>query len=234
VVTLFGRASSVNVQRVMWCCAEVGVGWDRVDVGGPFGGTATPAFLAMNPNAMVPVLRDGALVVWESNSIVRYLAEAYGGPRWYPADVRVRTLANQWMDWTLGILNPVLRTVYVGLVQTPAQRRERVARLVEPGAAGRGSSPRASLRRPYELHPHAVAWALKHAGELWNRLDTHLADNRFVAGDAISMGDFAPGPWYHRWTQVPAERPRLPHLDAWYARLAERPAFRANVIKMPL
>ncbi|MDP6388445.1 MAG: glutathione S-transferase, partial [Alphaproteobacteria bacterium] len=138
MIKVYGRTTSINVQKVMWCCAEVDLEVERIDVGGEFGGTRDPAFVAKNPNATVPVLQDGGPTVWESNSIVHYLAEAYGRAPFFPADARRRALASQWMDWSLGVLNPVMRPVYVGMVQSPEQQRERVP-----------------LRRPFEIHPAA-------------------------------------------------------------------------------
>lgn len=114
MITVYGRTTSINAQKVMWCCAEVDLEVERIDVGGEFGGTHDAAFLAKNPNATVPVLREGDFTVWEPNSIVRYLAEVYGGAPFFPPDPRTRAL---------GVLNPVMRPVYVGMVQSPGQQR---------------------------------------------------------------------------------------------------------------
>ncbi|MDP6604194.1 MAG: glutathione S-transferase family protein [Rhodospirillales bacterium] len=217
MIKVYGRTTSINVQKVMWCCAEVDLEVERIDVGGEFGGTRDPAFVAKNPNATVPVLQDGGPTVWESNSIVHYLAEAYGRAPFFPADARRRALASQWMDWSLGVLNPVMRPVYVGMVQSPEQQRERVP-----------------LRRPFEIHPAAVKGAFRIANELWGRLDAHLADRRYVTGADFVFGDLAPGAWYHRWTKVPGDKPPHPNLAAWYARLRERPGYLRNVVEGPL
>jgi glutathione S-transferase len=98
MLKLLGRSSSINVQKVMWFTAELGLEIDRVDVGGKFGGNDTPEYLAKNPNGLIPTLEDGDCVVWESNTIVRYLAENYGQAPWFPVDAQGRAVANQWME----------------------------------------------------------------------------------------------------------------------------------------
>ena len=110
MITLYGRTTSINVQKVMWCLAEVGCPYEWVDVGGEFG-KAQADYLALNPNGTVPTLVDGEPVVWESNSIIRHLADVHGGDPWYPRDASRRALANQWMDWTLGKGLPPLVTL---------------------------------------------------------------------------------------------------------------------------
>lgn len=110
MITLYGRTTSINVQKVMWCLAEVGCPYEWVDVGGEFG-KAQADYLALNPNGTVPTLVDGEPVVWESNSIIRHLADVHGGDPWYPRDARRRAMANQWIDWALGKWLPPLVTL---------------------------------------------------------------------------------------------------------------------------
>src|SRR5690348_9690795 len=101
VLKIWGRANSFNVQKVLWCADELGVPYERVDLGGPFGGNDDPAYRRLNPNGVVPTIQDGDLVLWESNAIVRYLAAKHGSGTLYPSDLAVRADADRWMDWQL-------------------------------------------------------------------------------------------------------------------------------------
>jgi glutathione S-transferase len=87
------------------------------------------------------------------------------------------------------------------------------------------------LRRPFEIHPAAVKGAFRIATELWGRLVAYLAEGRYVAGGDFVFGDLAPGAWYHRWTKVPGDKPKHPNLEAWYARLCERPGYQRHVVE---
>jgi len=205
MVKIWGRTNSGNVQKVMWAVGELGIGHQRIDAGGTFGGLDTDRYGALNPNRRVPTLEDGRVVLWESNVIVRYLAARYGAGGLWPTDPCVRGGADQWMDWQQTTLGPEMRIVFWGLVRTPAERRDR----------------------------RAIDAALAQLRELWARLDAHLASRAFVAGDALTIGDIPIGVMCHRYYALDIERPRLDHLAAWYARLTARPAFRADVM-LPL
>ena len=106
MLKIWGRKNSINVMKVLWACDELGLAFDRVDLGGAFGGTQEPEYLARNPNARVPTIEDKGLVLWESNAIVRYLAVTYGNPGLLPADTQSRWIAEQWMDWQQTTLHP--------------------------------------------------------------------------------------------------------------------------------
>ena len=84
MLKIWGRATSSNVQKVLWCCAELGIEFERIDLGGPFGGNRDPEYLTLNPNGLVPTVKDGDLVMWELNTICRYLAATHDGERLYP------------------------------------------------------------------------------------------------------------------------------------------------------
>ena len=99
MLKIWGRTTSSNVQKVLWCCAELGLEYERVDLGGPFGGNQDPEYLALNPNGLVPTVKDGDLVMWESNTICRYLCTTHGGERLYPKDPAARTHIERWMDF---------------------------------------------------------------------------------------------------------------------------------------
>jgi glutathione S-transferase len=203
VLRVYGYAASTNVQKVMWCAAELGLEIAREDVGGPFGGTDALDYLEKNPNGLVPTLIDGDFVLWESNAIVRYLAASYGAEPWYPADERRRATANQWMDWALGTLRPFMGTIMRGL-----------------SVLGRA------------VHDmNAIESARQETARRWAVLDAHLREQPFVAGEAPSIGDIPLGVLAHRWYSLPMERPPAQtSLLAWYERLAERSAYNAHVV----
>lgn len=202
MLTILGRANSVNVQKVLWIADELGLGYERRDVGGAFGGNDTPEYLALNPNGVVPTIRDGDFVCWESNTIVRYLAARHGADPLYPADPARRALAERWMDWQHTTISAPMRVLFWGWVRTPPEKRD----------------------------PGALAAALREAGGQWRLLDRHLADQPFVGGEAFTVGDIPVGCFAHRWFALPLERPELPHLQAWYERLAARPPYRRHIM----
>src|SRR3972149_9612907 len=123
MLKIWGRKNSSNVQKVMWTVGELGLPHEHVEVGGAFGGNREPSYLAMNPNGLVPTIRDGDLVLWESNAIVRYLSGKYGAGTLAPSDAAVRGRADQWMDWQLFTVNALMVTGYWGLVRTPPEKR---------------------------------------------------------------------------------------------------------------
>ncbi|WP_244303547.1 glutathione S-transferase family protein [Roseibium sediminis] len=202
MIRILGRLNSVNVQKVMWCAAELGVEIQQEDVGGAFGGTDTDDYLSKNPNGRIPTLEDGDFVLWESNSIVRYLCDKYGKDDWLPDTPQLRALANQWMDWYIAQLHPPMTTLFWQLIRIAPDSRDL--------AALHGS-----------INTSEVYWTL---------LDAHLKGRTYLLGDRISMADIPLGCSAYRWHSMTFERRDLPHLAAWYHRLTVRPAFRENVM----
>src|SRR6266851_5547666 len=127
MIKIWGRNTSVNVQKVMWAVGELGLQHERIDVGGPFGKNNEPAYLAMNPNGLVPTLQEDGFLLWESNAIVRYLAAKYGAGKLEPSDLRARARASSWMDWQLTVAHPPLTPVFWGLIRTPPEKRDHAA-----------------------------------------------------------------------------------------------------------
>jgi glutathione S-transferase len=202
-ITIWGRANSVNVQKVLWCLSELDLAYERIDAGMAFGRNTEADYLAMNPNARVPTLVDGDFVLWESNSIMRYLALAYrqDSPI-YPQAPKLRAGVDRWLDWTLSTMQPVDRPVFWALVRTPVEKRDMVA-----------------IQR--DVDAEAVVWQVAEA---------QLATRRFIEGDAFTLADIAIGAYARRWLGVEGvSKPKLPHLDRWYAQLAERPGFQQFV-----
>src|SRR3712207_2889948 len=124
MLKLWGRLNSVNVQKVVWALDEIGMAYERIDAGTPFGVNDTPDFLRMNPNGLVPVIDEGSFVLWESNAIVRYLAARYAGGLLWPEDLRVRADADRWMDWQATTFLPAVSPAFMNLVRTPEAKRD--------------------------------------------------------------------------------------------------------------
>ena len=206
MLKVWGRKNSANVQKAMWGIGELGLAHERVDIAGAFGKNREPAYLGLNPNGLVPTLEDGDLVMWESNSIVRYLTGLHGQGTLEPADPKARAQASQWMDWQLSVLGPAIHTTFWGLVRTPPEKRDLAA--IE--------ASKAKTTAAIQI------------------LDAQLAKTAYVAGDTFSMGDIPVGIFSYRFHALVTERPPLVHFERWYAAIAARPAFHDHVLSMPL
>ena len=202
MLKIWGRTNSVNVQKVLWCCGELEIPYERVDAGGQFGRTGEPDYLAMNPTGLIPTIEDDGFALWESNTIVRYLCARHGANTLWPEDPVTRALAEKWMDYQLGTLWVAFRAAFLGLVRTPPEQRD----MDQIGAS---------------LESTARALAL---------LDRHLADNEHVVGSSFTMGDVALGSTVYRWLNMEIERPEMPNLVAWHDRLSGRPAYQRSVM----
>ena len=204
---IWGRTTSSNVQKVMWGIGEMGVACERIDVGGSFGKNREPAYLAMNPNGLVPTLEeDDGFILWESNSILRYLAAKHQAAVLEPKDQRTRALAHKWMDWQLSVLGPAITPVFWGMVRTPPEKRDQAA--IDAGK--------------------------KKTADAVKMLDDQLGKSKFLAGDAFSYGDIPAGIMVRRYRDLVPERPRFDNVERWYAAIAARPAFDQHVTKIPL
>ncbi len=202
MLTIWGRNNSINVQKAMWAVGELGLDHRRIDVGGAFSGLDSQDYLAKNPNQRIPALEDDGLVVWESNAIVRYLAAKYGAGTLWPEDPAVRAVADQWMDWQQTTLLADMFVVFWGLIRTPEADRDMAA----------------------------ITASAANLGGLWQRLEAHLADRDYVAGDAFTMGDIPVGAACYRYLALDIARPELPATAAWYDRLVARAPFREHVM----
>jgi glutathione S-transferase len=202
-LTIWGRANSVNVQKVLWCLRELDIAYHRIDAGMAFGKNDKSDYLAMNPNGRVPTLVDGDFILWESNSVMRYLVLAYGqGSPIYPQAAKARAGVDRWLDWTLSTLQPVDRPVFWALVRTPVEKRDMVA-----------------------IQKDADAEAVQ-----WRIVDAQLATRRFIEGDDFTIADIALGAYARRWFGVEGIRkPQLGHLERWFAQFASRPGFQQFV-----
>ena len=206
MLTIFGRTNSVNVQKVLWCLAELAVPYTRVDAGLEHGKNTESWYLKLNPNGKVPLLTDGSFALWESNTIVRYLAGKHGLGTLCPSDLEARALAERWMDWQLSTLVNPVSIVFQNLIRRPAGERDAAA----------------------------IERCIPEANRAMTLLDEHLKHVPYVAGEAFTMGDIPVGATAHRWLEIPGiDRPPLAAVRAWRARLAERAGFREHV-QLPL
>jgi glutathione S-transferase len=196
MLKILGRNNSSNVQKVLWACSELGVPFEREDYGGQFGKTKEAEYLALNPNSVVPTIIDDGFVLWESNSIMRYLAAKHGDDTIYPADLQARALTERWMDWQM-FISPTMVVVFWGLIRTKPEDRDNAAI-----AAGRD----------------------KLAGHMAT-LDRYVGENAYVASDNFTVGDIPVGIAAYRWFEMPIEREDYPNLKRWYDTLAQRPGF---------
>lgn len=205
-IHLWGRLSSINVRKVVWALQEMHLPFKRSEAGMQFGVVQTPDYLAMNPNAQVPTLRDGDVLLWESNVIVRYLCASYGlGSGLYPLDLHQRFDAERWMDWQQTTLNRASGPAFVQWIRTPPAQRD----------------------------PAVIAASVAATEPLWALLDAHLASSSWMAGDHFNMADIPIGCEAHRWFKLPQPRPAWPHVERWYAALLDRPGVR-GVLDQPL
>jgi glutathione S-transferase len=202
-IKIWGRTTSANVKKVMWLADEMKLEVDRVDAGGKYGIVDTPAYRALNPNGRVPTLEDGDFVLWESNSIMRYLAMKYGGEAFYPADPATRASIDRWLDWQLSILVPADVPVFWGTIRTPPEKHDRAA----------------------------IAANNEKLGGVYAILDRHLDGRDYLVGNSFSIGDLALSINTHRWLANPflTNRPNLPRLAQWHARIRSRPGFKRHV-----
>jgi glutathione S-transferase len=203
MLKVWGRKSSINVQKVMWALGELGLPYERIDAGGSFGGLNDPTFVAMNPMKRVPVIDDGGTIVWESHAIVRYLCAQYGAGRLWPEDAIQRSAGDIWIEWTQASLQPTfINGVFWAFYRMPESQRD------EP----------------------AIQKSIQTTTSLFRILDRHLADRLFVGGDEPTISDIPPGAQLYRYFNLEIERPSLPHVEEWYGRLCSRPAYREHVM----
>lgn len=204
MMRLWGRKSSINVQKVLWCLAELGFeegkDFERIDAGLHFGKNRTPEFLALNPNGLVPTLEDGGLVLWESNTILRYLARQHDQSKRFTTNITSLYQSEKWMDWQLGTMWPALRPAFLGLTRVPENERNYAA----------------------------IQKAYQDTNALLALLDQQLATQRYCSGSTFQIGDISLALCVSRWillnqTFPDKTGPRLPlhNIDAWMKRIEE-------------
>jgi len=199
-LTVWGRRAAFNVQKVLWCCDELGLAYVQRDAGQHYGQNREPFFLAMNPNGRVPVIQLGDFVLWESGAIIRFLCGRVAAPQ---ADTaQRRAVADQWMDWVATTLYyPVFRNYYLYQTRTPEADKD----------------PAAMQARSDEVR------------ELFAIPERQLQRHRFIAGDDLTMADFVFGVVVDKWVRIEGGVPGFPGIARYHALLSQRPAFQKNV-----
>lgn len=203
MLTIYGRKSSFNVQKVMWLVGELGIEHNHIELGGSFGGLDQPEFLTMNPHGRVPVIDDDGTIVWESHAILRYLAACYGDAQWWNNDPEMRSHVGRWVDWSATTLQPdFLSGVFWGFYRTPEAQRNMTA----------------------------VNAAIARCARHMQLLDRHLANQPFMTGRTLSLADIAVGTNLYRYFNIDIARPDVANVGRWYAALQSRPAYRQHVM----
>ena len=205
MLRVWGRANSVNVKKALWAAEELGLQYERVDAGLHFGVNNTAEYKRINPTGLVPTIDDDGFTLWESHSIVRYLAAKRGAGSLWPVDPQARADADRWMDWTHSFSREFQRPVFWPLVRTPPEQRDAAA----------------------------IAAAVKKCGEMLAVPEQTLKENPYLGGASFTMGDIPLGCHVQLWMRLPIERPKLPGVEAWFARLCERPGYR-KIVDVPL
>jgi glutathione S-transferase len=203
MLKIWGRRSSFNTQKVLWLADELNLEYEHIPAGGDFGRLNDPDFRAMNPFGKVPVIEDGATVVWESQTILRYLAARFGHGRFWSDDPAERAMVERWMDWSATSLQPdFLMGVFWGYYRTPEAERDWPA----------------------------INRSLANCAAHFRQLDRVLATQPYLAGESLSLADIPAGTSLYRYFELDIDRPALPHVSAWYARLRDRPAYRKHIM----
>lgn len=200
MLKIWGRKNSINVQKVLWCCGELGLQYDRIDAGMEFGVNNTPEYRAMNPNGLVPTINYDGFILWESHAIVRYLCGLHGLGTLWPGTPREFAEADHWMEWYNTTLLPNLHPVFRNLVRVAPEKRDMAL----------------------------VNESIKRLGANLEIADAHLAKNHYFGGRQFTMGDISMGVAAFRWFNLPIDRPSLKNLEAWFGRILERPAFKEH------
>lgn len=201
MLKILGKSSSINVRKVLWTCVEVGLPFEQELWGSGFKATDTPEFLALNPNGMVPVITDGPVILWESNTICRYLAAKHGRIDLLPANPIERAAVEQWMDWQAGDLNNSWRYAFMALVRKSASHND----------------------------PEAVASSIVTWNHHMRILENQLSKTGlYVTGPIFTLADIVLGLSVNRWTMTPMPRPDYPAISAYLERLIQRDGCRLH------
>jgi glutathione S-transferase len=205
-IKVWGRLSSSNVKKVMWLADELKLDVERIDAGRQFGVVNTPAYKALNPNSKVPTIEDGNFVLWESNSIMRYLCTKYGGEAFYPSDPATRADIDRWLDWSLSILVPIDSPLFIGTIRTPIEQQNKAM----------------------------IASNQKTLIEIYSILDRRLEGREYLVKD-FSIADLGLSIFADRWVRntLLTGRPEFRHLAVWLTRMRQRPGFQ-KFVDVPL
>jgi glutathione S-transferase len=205
MLKIWGNADSINVQKVLWCCEEIGLAYERIDAGRHYGVVNTAEFRRLNPNGLVPTIDDDGFVVWESGSVLRYLAAKHASGSLWPEEARARADVDRWIDWSNSTLWPAMVPIFRAFLRTPEHERD----------------------------DNLVEAARRETLDAMHILDAQLEGRAFVGGERFTMGDIALGCAVWRWMTLPIERDELPQVQRWFDALSKREAYR-KVVMLPL
>jgi len=206
MITIYGRATAWNVRKVLFFLEDAGIPYERLDYGRGFAPTNSPEFLALNPNGLVPVLVDDGTTIWESHAILRYLAAKFGPESYYPADLKLRAIVDQWLDWKIGHVTIAIRPLFY-------------RHFLKIG----------------EYSDRELGEAEAECAKLFIILDDQLGKtDAYVSGPGITIADSALGMAVHRWLSLPIKRPSLRNVGRYYEVLSKLPSYEKTVrIGMP-
>ncbi len=202
MLQIYGRKNSNQVIQLMWTVDELGLEYKRHNVGGSFGGLDTEEYGKMNPNRLVPTIDDNGFILWESYAVIRYLCRQYGKSTLWPDDPQKVALADQWMEWTNSRFMGSFFPIFWSLIRTPKEQQD----------------------------ADKIAQSAQATGELLQIVEQQLEGEDYLTGDFLTMGDIPLGSMMFKYYTLPVERPSLPNIEAWYARLRERKAYRDNAM----
>lgn len=213
LLRIWGRLSSINVQKVVWCARELHLDHERIDIGNHQGELDTEAYIRLNPNRLIPVIEDfrdtdvagEPFVLWESNAIVRYLCARYGEGTLWPSDVKERASADRWMDWQTTAFSPAMVAAFLQMVRVPAEKRDEAV----------------------------IAKSCERTEPLAAMLDKALASREFIGGNRFTMADIALACAAHRWMGTPVPHTARPNLQRWLDDMRARPAA-TGILVLPL
>lgn len=203
MLKIWGRPNAYNVQKVLWFVDELGIEYEHINIGSIAGELENEAFLAKNPNGRIPVIQDDSLYVWESNTILRYLASTYGNQLFWVEDAAERTLVERWMDWELASMQPDFLALFWAYYRTPENQRDH----------------------------SKIQYYIKRCDRDLTILNGHLENNPYLAGPTLSMADITVGTSFYRYFNMGIEVPALSNVRSWYRRLCDRPAYQKNIMR---
>lgn len=205
MLTIWGRGNSSNVKKALWCAAELGLDYIHTNAGGSYGKVNQESYRSLNPNGLIPLLQDGDFALWESNTIVRYLAAKFGQAPFYPQELQARAAAEKWMDWTTSTIAVPFRTLFLGMVRTLPDQRDMPQ--IETAIA--------ELEQQFAI------------------VEQTLAGQPYLSGKEFGIGDIPLGSFIYTWFEMPIKRQPRPHLERWYQQLCTRLAYQ-NTVMTPL
>ncbi|AIR63040.1 glutathione S-transferase [Cedecea neteri] len=201
MIRILGKRSSINVRKALWTCEESGLEYQQEDYGSGFRSVQSEEFLALNPNSLVPVLLDDDFVLWESNSICRYLARKAGRKDLLPSTPQEAADVERWMDWQATEFNTAWRYAFMALVR---------------------KDPR--FQDANQIQESISAWT----GCVQILNEQLQKTGAWVTGSQFTLADIVLGLSVNRWKMTPLAHPHMADIERWYSALNQRPAFRRH------